>query len=241
MRLRLGVGFLALVLIPVETMGYEETTVTNGGTVAGFVRVQGKVPKLPPLEVFKFKEVCKDVPDESLVVGPGRGLRYAVATLEGISKGKATERETVHELDNFKCRFVPHVQAASVGHWLLIKNSDPILHTAHAFFSDGQPHFNVALPPGKTVRKPLISSGLVRIICEVRHTWMSAHIMVTDHPYHAVTDVYGEYEIRDVPPGTYGLKVWHERLGTQEKQVEVKAGAVSKADFVLKVSEGAKK
>ena len=241
MRVRLQVGVLALVLIPLCARGYEEITVTNGGSITGFVRAQGKVPKLPPLEVFKFKEVCKGVPDETLVVGPRQGVRYAIITIGGITRGKANETEAVHELDNLKCRFVPHAQAASIGQWLLIKNSDPILHTAHASFSNGQPQFNVALPPGKTVRKPLISTGLVRIICEVRHTWMSAYIMVTDHPYHAVTDVYGEYEIRDVPPGTYSLKVWHEKLGTQEKRIEVNSGAVSKADFVLKLPEGAKK
>ena len=47
--------------------------------------------------------------------------------LEGITKGNAVEREAINELDNVKCRFVPHVQAASVGQWLVIKNSDRIL------------------------------------------------------------------------------------------------------------------
>jgi mono/diheme cytochrome c family protein len=54
-------------------------------------------------------------------------------TLEGITQGKKVERETVNELDNLGCRFVPHVQAASVGQWLVIKNRDPILHAAHAY------------------------------------------------------------------------------------------------------------
>ncbi len=57
--------------------------------------------------------------------GHSRGLRYAVVTLEGVATGKAVEREAVHELDNLGCRFSPHVQAASVGQWLVIKNNDP--------------------------------------------------------------------------------------------------------------------
>ncbi|MGI0014649.1 MAG: carboxypeptidase regulatory-like domain-containing protein, partial [Nitrososphaera sp.] len=121
-----------------------------------------------------------------------------------------------------------------------IKNSDPILHTAHAYFPDGQPHFNVGLYPGKVSRKPLVSPGVVKIVCEV-HPWMSAYIVVTAHPYHAVTDVYGDYEIGDVPPGRYRLKVWHERLGIEEKEVEVKAKATSKVDFVLSFPQGGKK
>ncbi len=233
-------GFFFLLLFPSLARGYDEIVVPNGGTISGFVRIQGKIPKLPPLEVLKAEEVCKDVPNESLVVGPYQGLRYAVVTLEGISRGKAVEREATHELDNLRCRFVPHVQAASVGQFLVIKNGDPILHTAHAFFQDGQPQFNVGLFPGKVSRKPLVSEGIVKISCEV-HPWMTAYIVVTEHPYHAVTDIYGEYEIRDVPPGAYRLRVWHESLGTEEKQVEVKGGKISKTDFTLSSFEGAKK
>ncbi len=132
-RLFLWLGFLVLLLFPFSTRGYEEITVTNSGTIEGFVKVQGEPRDLPAPQVFKFKEVCKNVPNESLVVRPGRGVRYAVLTLEGISQGKKVERETVNELDNLGCRFVPHVQAASVGQWLVIKNSDPILHAAHAY------------------------------------------------------------------------------------------------------------
>lgn len=175
------------------------------------------MPKLPPLQVTKSKEVCKDVPNENLIIGPHQGLRNAVVTLEGITRGKAVEKEAQHELDNVKCRFVPRVQAASVGQFVVLKNSDPILHTAHAYFTGAQPHFNVGLYPGRVSRKPLVTPGLIQILCEV-HPWMNAYIMVTEHPYHAVTDVYGEYLISDVPAGEYQLRIWHESLGILEKR-----------------------
>ena len=219
---------------------YEEITVSNGGTIRGAVKVEGKLPKLPPLQISKYREVCKDVPNENLIVGHGNGLRYAVVTLEGITKGKAVEKEAIHELDNVKCRFVPHVQTASVGQFLLIKNTDPILHTAHAYFATGQPHFNVGLYPGRVSRKPLITPGVVKIVCEV-HPWMTAYIVVTEHPYHSISDVYGEYEITDVPAGLYQVKVWHESLGTMEKRIEVKAGTSQKVDFTFVPSPGVKK
>ena len=227
-------------LSPSLALGYEEIAVTKGGTIRGSVKMSDKVPKPPPINVVKFKEVCQNVPNETLVAGPGQGVRYAVVTLEGIAKGKAVEREAVHELDNVKCRFVPHVLAASVGQFLLLKNTDPILHTAHAFFHDGQPHFNVGLYPGRVSRKPLVSAGIVKILCEV-HPWMTSYVVVTEHPYHAVTDLYGEYEIRDIPPGIYQLKLWHESLGVQERQVEVKTGGVSQMDFTLSQAAGAKR
>ena len=243
-KMQIGAGFGATVallsLLYVSAAAYDEIAVTNGGTIKGAVKLAGKPPKLPPVEIVKFKEVCQNVPNETLVVGHGQGIRYAVVTIEDITKGKAVERETLHELDNAKCRFVPHVQAASVGQFVVIKNSDPILHTAHAYFSDRQPQFNVGLYPGRVSRKPLVAPGVVKILCEV-HPWMSGTIVVTEHPYHAVTDVYGEYQITDVPPGTYRLKVWHESLAVQEKTVTVKAGAVQTADFTFPPSPGAKK
>ena len=196
--------FLALFASP-TLAAYEEVAVSNGATLRGTVKVQGQLPKLPPLQISKYKEVCRDVPNETLIVGPSQGLRYAVVTLEGIIKGKAVEREVQHELDNVKCRFVPHLQAASVGQFVLLKNTDPILHTAHAYFASGQPHFNVGLYPARTSRKPLVTPGVVKILCEV-HPWMSAYIVITKHPYHTITDAYNEYLISDVPTNSYRLR-----------------------------------
>lgn len=233
-------GFLVSLQLPSVGFSYEEVEVKTGGRISGFVRYEGKAGKTGYLELTKNKEVCGKVADESLVVGVGRGVRYAAVTLEGIGKGKAVEREAVHELDNMKCRFAPHVQTASVGQFLLMRNSDPILHTVHAYTPEGQPHFNVGLYPGRVSRKPLVKAGVIKVLCEV-HPWMSAYIVVSEHPYHSVTDVYGEYQLTEVPSGKYRLKVWHERLGVKEREVEVKAGAVTKADFVLSLSRGEKK
>ena len=235
-----GLAAVLFAMLPRALMAYEEIIVRDGATIRGTVKVEGKLPKLPPLQVTKYKEICKDVPNESLIVGPRQGLRYAVITLEGITKGKAVERETAHELDNVKCRFSPHVQAASVGQFVVLKNSDPIMHTAHAVFANEQPQFNVGLYPGRVSRKPLIAAGLVKIRCEV-HPWMAAYIVVTEHPYHAISDIYGEYELSDVPPGVYQLKVWHESLGTQERRIEVKPAATQQLDFTFTPSLGAKK
>jgi plastocyanin len=235
--------FLGIFLSAIFASGsaaYEEIAVNNGATIRGSVKVEGKLPKPPPLQITKSKEVCRNVPNETLIVGAGQGIRYAVVTLEGITKGAAVEKEAVHELDNLGCRFVPHVLAASVGQFVVFKNSDPILHTAHALFTSGQPQFNVGLYPGKVSRKPLVTPGVVKIICEV-HPWMGAYIVVTDHPYYSVTDVYGEYLISDIPAGSYRLKVWHETLGTQEKSIEVKAGGSQNVDFVLSPKPGVKK
>jgi hypothetical protein len=200
------------------------------GTVTGTVRLDGPAPTRAPLPVYKHPEVCgASVPDDRLVVGPGGGLRFAVVTIEGVRNGSRAERDAVHDLDNRQCRFEPHVQVAEVGQWLEISNSDPILHNADARLGT-ETLFNLALPPGRRVRRPLARSGRIAITCDVRHTWMSAFVVVTDHPYHTVTDAYGAYEIRDVPPGRYTLSVWHEELGTRDAPVTVEAARTATVD-----------
>jgi len=203
------------------------------GTVTGTIRLTGPAPARPPLPVFKHKEVCGDgVPDDRLVVGPGGGLRFVVVTIEGVRGGNQPERDATVLLDNRACRFDPHVQVAEVGQWLDIRNSDPILHNADARLGK-ETLFNVALPPGRQVRKPLATPGTIAITCDVRHTWMSAFVVVAAHPYHTVTDAYGAYEIDRVPPGTYTLRVWHEELGILEREVTVPSSGIAVTDVAF--------
>jgi len=210
------------------------------GTVAGTVRFGGAPVARPALEVFKNQEVCgKTVADDRVVIGPDGGVRYAVVTIEGVRGGKKPERDLTVALDNRGCRFEPHVQTAEVGQWLDLRNSDPVLHNADARIGQDT-LFNVALTPGREIRKPLARPGLVAITCDVRHTWMNAFVAVTDHPYHTVTDAYGAFEIRDVPPGTYTVRVWHETLGTREQHVTVAAGGTATADVTYGSTEAAR-
>jgi hypothetical protein len=213
------------------------SSAASTGVVTGTVRLAGTPPQRPPLPVFKNHEVCgSGVPDDRLVVGPGGGVRYAVVTVEGVSAGTKPERDTTIILDNRDCRFQPHVQVAEVGQWLEIWNSDPLLHNADARIGN-EPLFNVALPPARRLRKPLARPGLIAITCDVRHTWMSAFVDVATHPYHTVTDLYGAYEIRDLPPGSYTLRVWHEELGTKTLPVTLKEGGTVVANVELTASK----
>jgi hypothetical protein len=238
------IGFLAASLWSAILAGcpaahaYQAIEVRNGGRIFGTVALAGEAPALKPLEVYKNREICgSELPNQSLVVGPKNGIRYAVVTVEDIASGKAVEVGEIHALDNVKCAFVPRVLAASVGHWIVIKNTDPILHTADARVGD-RTLFNVALWPGRELRRPIAYPGLVYINCDA-HPWMKAFMLVTDHPYYAVTDIYGNYQIDDVPPGTYKVRVWHELLGRgltgiTEQEVRVDSQGRSELNFTLK-------
>jgi uncharacterized protein (DUF2141 family) len=71
---------------------------------------------------------------------------------------------------------------------------------------------------------------MIPVTCEV-HGWMQAYIGVIDHPYFAVTGDDGSFTLQGLPPGTYTLEAWHEKLGTKTMQVTVAAQESKQADF----------
>jgi hypothetical protein len=189
-------------------------------TVTGAVSVAGIYQRPKPLPVFKNRAFCgPSVTDETLLLGAGGELRNAVVLLRSLGAKTATQPSSVI-LDNKNCAFAPHVQVATLGSELLLKNSDPILHTVHARIGN-ETLFNVGLPRWRQVTKRLDRSGVMRINCDVLHTWMSAAVVVTDTPFFAVTDDAGRFKIEGLPAGEYEMEVWHERLGAQRRLLSI--------------------
>jgi hypothetical protein len=63
---------------------------------------------------------------------------------------------------------------------------------------------------------------------------MHAFIGVLPYPYFAVSADNGTYTIKNLPPGTYTLGVWQEKLGTQEQQITVSPQGKTEANFTFK-------
>jgi len=225
---RRGVGLsvvLAMLAWGSSVLAYEGKAVEGGGTVTGAARFLGHAPAPKKLEITKDHAVCAKVPkySEVLIVGPGKGLHNAVVFLDRVKSGKPL-RAGRASIDNRECRYEPHVQAVAVGTEMLVKNSDAVLHNTHAKLPNSDV-FNYGLPEkGQVIPKKLTRTGLIKVGCDAGHTWMSAYILVFDHPYFAVTDTYGRFTIGDVPPGKYNLIIWHEKLGKQVKPVTVTPG-----------------
>ena len=51
------------------------------------------------------------------------------------------------------------------------------------------------------------------------------------NPYYSVTGEDGAFSLTDVPAGKYKVEIWHEKLGKQTQEVEVKAGETAKLDI----------
>ena len=134
------------------------------------------------------------------------------------------------------CEFDPHIMVIPAGSRIEILNNDGIVHNVHAIGLNN-PGFNRQQPGSKqrliTKKKDFEFAGKMPLKCDI-HSWMSAWIIVAEHPYYALSSAKGEFKITDVPPGTYKLQFWQETLGEQIKEVTVKAGAETKMDIEFK-------
>ena len=199
----------------------------GGGTIEADVKYNGAA-QVEKLKVNKDTEKCgTEAVIEKVVVGGNKGLANAVVSVPG-AKG-ATKAKAV--LDQHGCKFVPHVVVMQPGE-LEIKNSDDILHNIHTY-STANPSINKAQPKfKKTMTEKLEKPEFVKITCDV-HSWMLGWVAVVPG-LAAVTDKDGMTKIENVPAGKQKIEVWHETLGKQEKDVEVKAGQVTKVSFEMK-------
>jgi hypothetical protein len=202
------------------------------GKVVGIVSVAGVAEKPKALPVFKSRSFCgATMANETLLVGADGRLRNAAVILRPHSGGIVAQPKKI-VLDNQHCAFTPHVQVAPRGSELLLKNSDPILHTVHARLGR-ETLFNVGLPKWRQVTKRLDRAGVIRIECDVLHTWMSAVIIVTDSPYSNVSNEKGEIQFDGIPAGSYEIEIWHERLGRQSQLIFVRDNVTTDVHMVF--------
>ena len=199
----------------------------GGGTIEADVKYNG-APQVEKLKVNKDTEKCgTEAVIEKVVVGGNKGLANAVVSVPG-AKG-ATAAKGV--LDQHGCKFVPHVVVMQPGE-LEVKNSDDILHNLHTY-STANPSINKAQPKfKKTMTEKLEKPEFVKVTCDV-HSWMLGWVAVVPGPA-GVTNADGVVKIENVPAGKQKVEVWHETLGKMEKEVDVKAGAVTKVSFEMK-------
>ena len=211
------VGVVALVSAGVLLSIAPQTARAGGGSVvSGTVKVAGVAPKPTVVKVTKDASSCgAEYAGEAARVDAAGGLANVVVTLrsaKATAPVAALPAPAKATLDQVGCRYVPHVQAVGVGTELTLINSDRVLHNVHGNVGPVTV-FNVAMPiKGQRLPTKLNRPGLVRLQCDAGHSWMNAWIYVVEHPYYAVTDAAGRFEIQDVPVGDYTVELWHEPL-----------------------------
>ena len=221
------------------------------GQLSGSVNYDGKaMPKIPKTQVkMDADPVCgashkEPVYRQGLIVNENKTLKNVLVYLKD-AKYDSVAPVTQAVIDQKGCTYSPHVQGMMAGQELLIKNSDATLHNIHGLPVINS-EFNFAMP--KVVKEKAIrinkAEHPIKIKCDV-HPWMNAYVSVFDHPYFAVTDDSGRYQIDNVPLGKYEVVAWHEkdlkREGyTQTQTVEISEGGAI-LDFALTKGEKKKK
>jgi len=193
---------------------YQVVSLSSPGMIAGTVKWSGPLPRIPTFSINKDPEICdpeshkiRDL--ERLIVGPQGGVANTVVFLKNISSGKTINLpEPRRFLDQKRCRYEPHILLLPQDAELRMKSSDATLHTVHM---DGAATYNLPFPfTNQIISRPMPMTGLVNLRCNGGHAWMNAEILVVPHPYYAVTDESGRFQLTDVPPGEYEIVAWHE-------------------------------
>ena len=194
------------------------------GTLKGQVLFDGDIPKLPPLIA-----AGNQVEDESLIVDPKTmGIANVVVYLQKRPRSvhrdleKTTNfNEQAEKSEEIKFRikdgrFVPHVMLIRTTKHIRLINEDSKAGVVHSNPIRNSP-FNLLLSPNDEkgrVIGPLTQAEKLPIwVTNDIHPWMRAFWVVLDHPYAAITDHEGNYEIPNLPVGEHHFLVWQERKG----------------------------
>lgn len=207
----------------------------NEVTIVGSIGIKGPVPRRIRLDMTA-DPVCIDLNDkpetEDVLTNEDR-LQNVFVYVKGESlaehRFQLPDSEAVLERRN--CRYSPHVMGMRVGQKLTILNADPTHHNSHPT-PRLNTEWNQTQPPlGPPIIKTFAREEvLIPFKCN-QHPWERAWVAVLNHPFFAVSDGFGNYEIRGLPAGSYTLVAWHERLGEQQVEISVAKNETLRADF----------
>ena len=212
----------------------------NAATITGKVSYDGPKPAAKTIDM-SANPVCTKahstpVKSEEVTTNDAGGLQYAFVYIKSGLPDKTWPATTAVTLDQKGCMYVPHVIGIVQGQNIEVKNSDQTNHNIHPLPKTNQ-EWNESQPPGSESKMKTFAREeiMIPVKCNI-HPWMRSYIGVLPHPFFAVTGDDGSYTIKGLPPGTYTITVWHEKLAPNgvDQQITVGAKESKTSDFTLK-------
>ncbi len=220
----------------------QQVDAATAGEVKGVVAFEGAAPANEAIRM-NADPVCVKVnqgpqSQETYMVGAdGKTLgNVFVYVKDGLGSYAYDAPTTTIVMDQKGCRYTPHVFGVRVNQPVEIVNSDPTLHNIHATpkanreFNNGQPIQGMKMTHTFTSKEVMVPFK-----CDV-HGWMNAYVGVLDHPYFAVTKADGAFSLASLPPGTYTIEAWHERLGAATQSVTIGPKETKEITFSFKAA-----
>lgn len=222
---------------PAAAPDAKKVDTATAGNITGKVVLEGTAPANPVIKMAS-DPACgnAEVRGESYVVDNGSLQNVFVYIKDGLGNKYIFDTPTEPvKLDQKGCHYTPHVIGVRVTQPLEVINSDATLHNVHGMpetnreFNQGQPVQGMKNTVAFTAPEVMIPFK-----CDV-HSWMNAYVGVVSHPYFAVTGSGGKFELKTVPPGTYTIEAWHEKLGRQTQSVTLGDKESKELTFTFKV------
>jgi plastocyanin len=160
-----------------------------------------------------------------------RNRADVVVYLAGV-EGEFSAPDEYAVLDQKNLLFIPHVLPILVGTTVDFPNSDEVRHNVFSPTKDKK--FNLGTyASGVTRQQTFDKPGAVTLLCNV-HAEMVAYVVVLENPYFAVTNNRGDFEIKNVPAGTFILKTWHEKLKESKQEITVLEDGIVNIELQLR-------
>lgn len=152
------------------------------------------------LKVRVLSRDGKPVTDVVIVAQPQAGTPAA-------SSAPRVKNATLNQAN---MKFVPEILVIQTGTSVTFPNSDSVAHQVYSFSEPKR--FKLDLYRGSAAPPQLFDKpGVVVVGCNI-HDSMIAYIYVTPTPYFAKSDATGAVTLKDLPPGSYDISVWHPRF-----------------------------
>lgn len=225
---------LMLLLATITTI--PETALAQWGHLKGQVVYEGNIPKV---DVLVKGAVGKgDILSEELVIDPKtKGIANCVIYLSRkpakIHPALAKPKKKTVDVEIVKGTYKPHVLIVHKDQSVKVTNNDARNHNVKTNMIR-TPATNANLNPKGFAQFNFRAAEFLpmKVECNI-HPWMNAYWYVVDHPYAAVTDKEGKFEIKNLPVGKHTFKVWQEKAGYLERSlvIEILDGKTREADM----------
>ena len=215
-----------------------QTTSVGASAIKGTVKFAGVAPAPEPIRMSAdptcAKQHSQPVLSRQVVVDSKGGLQNAIVFIaDGLGDRTFDPPSQPAVISQKGCLYEPHLLAVRQNQPFEVVNDDPTSHNIHPTPANNR-EWNRAEPPGARVEEVFPREEIaIPVKCNI-HPWMRGYIAVLKNPYFAVTKQDGSFDLPNLPPGTYTIKAWHEKLGTSTQTVTIGANQKKEISFVFK-------